>query len=332
MRKSKWLFSIPLVLLIVYLLGPKPATPRYSEAMPEVPARPADLENYIRTREAAHHLKPDNEARIIWANDSLKQPTELAIVYLHGFSASQEEGDPVHRDIARRFGANLYLSRLSEHGIDTSETMLQLTADSYWESAKEALAIGRHLGRHVILMGTSTGGTLALKLAADYPDVYALVLLSPNIAINDGNAWLLNNPWGLQIARLVKGSDYLYSTQDTSDAYKQYWTPKYRLEAAVSLQELLETTMTRETFEKVKQPTLTLYYYKDKVHQDSVVKVSATLEMVEELGTTPEKNIAAAMPKAGNHVIGSWIKSKDVEGVEAAITDFLTRTVGLSPR
>jgi pimeloyl-ACP methyl ester carboxylesterase len=58
------------------------------------------------------------------------------------------------------------------------------------------LAIGRQLGNKVIIMGTSTGGTNALQLAAAYPnDVEALILLSPNIAINDPNAWLLNNPW-----------------------------------------------------------------------------------------------------------------------------------------
>ena len=34
-------------------------------------------------------------------------------------------------------------------------------------------------------MATSTGGTLALKLAAEYPDIAGLILLSPNIAIND---------------------------------------------------------------------------------------------------------------------------------------------------
>src|SRR5258708_7415518 len=83
------------------------------------------------------------------------------------------------------------------------------------KSAKEALAIGRQLGNKVILMGTSTGGTFALQLAATYPDqVAALVLLSPNIAINDPNAWLLNNHWGLQIAHLVTGGNYIEEKRD----------------------------------------------------------------------------------------------------------------------
>jgi hypothetical protein len=44
---------------------------------------------------------------------------------------------------------------------------MNLTADAYWESAKLAYAIGKQIGKKVILMSTSTGGTLALKLAAN---------------------------------------------------------------------------------------------------------------------------------------------------------------------
>src|SRR5690348_7733637 len=104
MRKKwfRWLLLILVVLYVIYLLGPSPSTPVYSAAMPAVPTAPAALENYIRDGEAKHKLKPDNEARIVWANDSSKAKTEYAIVYLHGFSASQGEGDPVHRWAARR--------------------------------------------------------------------------------------------------------------------------------------------------------------------------------------------------------------------------------------
>ncbi len=326
---KKWLFIIPLVLLIVYLLGPKPSTPVYDKIMPIVPSNATDLEQFISSEESMHKIKPDNEARIVWANDSLKQRTDVSIVYLHGFTASQGEGEPVHRDIAKKFGCNLYLSRLAEHGIDTTEPLLKLTADKYWESAKEALAIGRQLGNKVILMGTSTGGTLALKLAAEYPDVYALVLLSPNIAIDDPNAWLLNNPWGLQIARMVKGSRYIDSKSDTTALYKQYWTPHYRIEGAVSLEELVETTMQKKVFNRIKQPTLVLYYYKDEVLRDSVVKVSAILKMYQELGTDTLEKRAVAMPNTGNHVIGSYIKSHDVAGVKYEIEKFLTEVLHL---
>jgi pimeloyl-ACP methyl ester carboxylesterase len=331
MRK-KWLLLIPVLLILLYLAGPSPATPVYRPDMPVVPSAPAALEAYIRQNESGHRLKPDNEARIVWENDSTRQKTPYALVYLHGFSASQGEGDPIHRSLARKYGMNLYLSRLAEHGIDTVDAMVNLTADEYWESAKQALAIGKRLGEKVILMGTSTGGTLALQLAAAYPDdVAALVLLSPNIAINDPNAWLLNNHWGLQVAHLVTGSDYIVSKDDYGPLYKQYWYTKYRSEAAVALEELLETTMNKTTFEKVHQPVGLYYYYKDKVHQDSTVKVSASLDMFNQLGTPSSQKYKQAIPEAGTHVIGSSIRSHDVGGVEKGIDKFLLDIVHLVP-
>lgn len=328
MRK-KWPFIVLLVLIGAYFLGPHPSTPVYKSTLPLVPPA-AGLDNYLKISESFHKIKPDNEARIVWNNDSLKRKTEYAIVYLPGFTASQAEGDPIHRQIARKFGCNLFLARLAEHGIDTTEALVNLTAENYWESAEEALAIGKQLGKQVILMGTSTGGTLALMLAARFPEVNSLVLLSPNIAINDPFAFLLNNPWGLQIAHGVLQSDYIMA-KDQRKVYRQYWSTPYRVEAAVELQELMETSMTSETFKQVKQPVLTLYYYKDEVHQDSVVKVSAMKTMMEQLGTPESLKRALAIPGAGHHVIASYIKSKDLGSVQREIENFMRDVLNIKP-
>lgn len=320
MKFFKWLGIMVLLLIVVYFLGPKPSSPKYTKELPEIPAEPALLEKYIKDHEALHKLKPDNEARIIWFNDSAKQKTDYAVVYLHGFSASQEEGDPIHTLFAKQFGCNLYLSRLAEHGIDTAEAMANLTADKLWNSAKEAYTIGKKLGKKLILLTTSTGGTLALKLAAEYPDIAGLILLSPNIAINDPLAWVANNHWGLQIAHLVKGK--YNTTDDTSAIERQYWYNKYRIESVTELQELLETTMKGSLFEKIKQPVLLLYYYKDEEHQDKTVKVSAMKRMFRQLGTPDSLKREMAVPNAGDHVIGSYITSKDVKTVEEECIKF----------
>ena len=314
MKFLKWLGIILLLLILTYFMGPRPVIPILSKDLPVVPAKPAALEKYIHDHETRHKLKPDNEARILWLNDSLKQRTEYAIVYIHGFSASQEEGDPVHYTFAKKFGCNLFLSRLEDHGTDTTEPLLNVTADKLWNSAKEAYVIGKQLGKKIILMATSTGGTLALKLAAEYPDIAGLILLSPNIAINDPNAWVLDNHWGLQIAKLIKGN-YIHA-KDTTQLYAQYWNAKYRIESTVQLEELIETTMKESTFKKITQPVLMLYYYKDETHQDPVVKVSAMKRMFMQLGTPENLKWQMAVPNAGDHVIGSYIKSKDVQTVE----------------
>jgi len=314
MRFLKFLGLFLLLLIILYFLGPRPVPPKLGTDLPNVPSDPALLESYIEQKESTHKLRPDNEARIIWFNDSTKEKTEYAVVYLHGFSASQEEGDPIHINFAQKFGCNLYLSRLAEHGIDTSEQLLNMTADNLWNSAKEAYAIGRQLGKKVILMSTSTGGTLALLLAADFPDIHSLILMSPNIAINDSKAWMLNNHWGLQVARLIKGKYNVPA--DTSALYKQYWNTPYRMEATVQLEELLESTMKASVFEKIRQPFLLLYYYKDDEHQDPVVKVTAMKRMFEQVSTPASLKRAVAIPEAGDHVIGSYIKSGDFQSVD----------------
>jgi hypothetical protein len=153
--------------------------------------------------------------------------------------------------------------------------------------------------------------------------------MSPNIAINDPSAWLLDDPWGLQIAHLVTGSDYIVSKDDYGPLYKQYWYTKYRTEAVVALQQLVATTMKKENFQKVTQPVGLFYYYKDETHQDSTVRVSAELAMFDQLGTPAALKYKEAMPEAGTHVLSSSIRSHDIPGVEKGVSHFLSDIVHL---
>ena len=311
---------IALALIALYLAGPKPSKPHYNNDLPALPAGAVELEQYVADQEAKHKLKPDNQARIVWYNDSSKAITEYAVVYLHGFSASQEEGDPVHIDFAKKIGANLYLSRLDAHGLDTSHPLASFTAEGVWNSAKEAYAIGKKIGKKVILMSTSTGGTVALKLCAEYPDIAASLLFSPNIAINDSKAWMLNNPWGKQIAEAIVGK--FREIPDTTEAFAKYWDRRYVTYSVVQLQELLETTMKASLFERIKTPTLLLYFYKNEQEQDPVVKVSSMKRMFSQISTPDSLKRQVALPNVGNHVIGSWVKSKDLNSVHLACEAF----------
>jgi esterase/lipase len=327
----KWLLGIVAVLTIVYFVGPKPKHPIYNLDLPKITVTGTALDSMITKQESIFDIKPENESRIIWA-DSTKQKTEYSIVYLHGFTASQEEADPIHTNIAKKFGCNLYLPRLYGHGLkDTVHALEDFTADKFWETNKQALAIAKQLGNKVILMSTSSGGTTAIKLLGEYDGIAANIMLSPNMEINDPNAWILNNPWGKQIASLVKGgSTFLSKRQDS--AYKQYWTHKYKVEGAVELQELIETIVTSSNFKKVTEPTLLLYYYKDEKNQDAVVKVSAMKKMFEQIATPANMKQEFAIPNADNHVIGSYLQSKDLVTVEEKITSFMTTVIGMKLR
>ena len=317
---GKGILTLLFLLVVAYLLGPKVEQPLLDTTLPEMTSDLRELEKEIAVHEQGFdNIKPGNEARIIWY-DSIPAKTEYSIVYLHGWSASAEEGAPIHRQIAERYGCNLYLPRLAGHGLDEEEPMLNLTADQVLQSAKEALAVGKQLGEKVIVMSTSTGGTLALHLAAGNPDVHALVLYSPNVAIFDPNATLLAKPWGLQMARFVKGDNY--HSFEADEERQKFWTTKYRLEALTHLQIMVESTMITETFQEVKQPVFMGYYYKNEEEQDQVVSVPAMLTMFEELGTPDDQKVKVAFPEAGDHVIASPLTSKSVDEVRKETIEF----------
>ncbi len=329
MKKRLFLFGIPLLLVAVYALGPMPKTPVYATNWPNIPANP---EEYVLKTEARPDIKKGNAAEIVWFNDSTKQKTEFVLLYIHGFTASKVEGQPVYQDFAARYGCNTYAARLVAQGIDTTEPMLSYTAERMWQSAKEALAIAEKLGDKVIIMSTSTGGTLALKLAAEFPDkVAALINLSPNIRPKPWNAYLLNKPWGKEIAGFVLGSEYrILEKRDT--IYEKFWYDKYRIESLVQMQELVESTMTPETFGQVTCPVLNVFYFKDEQNQDEVIKTDKVIWMHDLLGTQTEKKRLVTVENAGTHVIGCGIYSKAVPEVEAAIFSFTEEVLQLKPR
>lgn len=313
------------IAIIVYLLGPNPETPEYNMELPKVPPI-AQVEGYVAGQEQLHPVRKDNQAKIIWAAQP-GEKTEYVFLYLHGFSASEMEGFPVNRNVPDYFGANAFLARLYGHGLDTVDALVNYTPDRVWNSAKEALSIAQTLGDKVIILSTSTGGTLAYFLAANFPkQVHTLVNLSPNVRVLDPNARLLNDPWGYQIAKVVLGGEQRHIKHPQPRA-KQYWDTLYHTKALVNLEELLETTMTEETFGRVQAPILTLYYFKSEAEKDQVVDVSVLPEVHKQLGTPNNLKVTKALTSPGNHVIASDIKSNDWLSVQNEIISFLENTV-----
>jgi hypothetical protein len=98
------------LLFLGYVLGPKVERPSFDKILPEIDIPLEELDSFIAEKEASLPVKEGNESRIVWA-DSSKTKTPISVVYLHGWSASAVEGDPVHRQIAQDLGANLYLPR-----------------------------------------------------------------------------------------------------------------------------------------------------------------------------------------------------------------------------
>ncbi|MHA8100325.1 alpha/beta hydrolase [Aquirufa nivalisilvae] len=325
---------IPVIigLILFFTLGPSPQAPTLDRGVTwkNIPDSLPALSKYLQNKEASFpQIKPNNEAKIVWADSLNPQKTKWVFMYVHGFSASQMEGNPVHRQIAKTFGANLLLTRVAGHGFATSDSVLQhVTADDYYESVENQLALAKKMGENVIVLATSFGGALSLSLASRHPEIKALLLYSPCIAIADPAAVLMDNPWGLQLARKVVGGDHRDIPAKNS-AHNQYWNLHYRLEGAVELQNFLTNQMTDEVFEQVKCPVFMGYYYKDDAHQDPVVSVKAMRHMFPYLGTSPAQKKEMAFPLAENHVITSDILAKRTDLPLKASIQFLKEIVHL---
>lgn len=326
----KYFIAFVAVLSVVFLVGPRVNFPELKLLDSDIKAGLQDLDSFIAQNESlVTDLKPDNEARIVWA-DSMHQPTEYALVYLHGFSASIGEGDPLHTDFAKRYGMNLYISRLADHGRRDTNSFEYLTPDAYMQSAEDALDVSKKLGKKVIVMACSTGCTQAIALAAAGEDIHSMIFYSPNIDIFDSKSSLLLGPWGKQLSKLVLGGNHNHVVYDSTA--QKYWNSVYHSNGIFVVKALIHDYMNAETFAKVGIPVFMGYYYKDEDHQDNVVSVQRMLEFYDQLGTKDELKQKVAFPEAGNHVICSSMLSKDIDQVRTSTFKFAEEVLKLKPK
>lgn len=319
-----FIFGLFLFLVAGFFLGPRASFPVVDSTAVELDWAISDIDNMIAKKEAKiKNLKPDNQARIVWA-DSIPTKTTYSIVYLHGFSASQGEGFPMHLELAKKYKANLFLARLRDHGINDKDVFDDLTPGELINDAKEAIAIGKLIGEKVIVLSCSTGGTLSIYLAGDDPAIVAQILLSPNIALFDSNAKLMTGPWGLQITKQLVGD---YNKLGGSSDFKSYWTTEYRVEGLIGLQALLDHTMRADVFKKITTPTFMGYYYEDEEKQDHQVSVSAMQSFYAQISTPEDLKKSISFPNAGRHVICSQYTNKNWKEVQQEIETFLEAKV-----
>lgn len=323
----KGLLFLIVLLVIVYFAGPKASRAKLNADLPTINATIETVESYVTQQEAkVENIKPENASSIVWA-DTIGKRTPYVLVYLHGFSASPMEGDPIHFETAKRYGCNLYLPRLFGHGIATNEAFIDLTPEDLMASATEAIAVAKLLGDSLILMSCSTGGTLSLYLAAHHSEIAGIITYAPNIDIADKTSAVLVMPWGLQLTRLAMGGKY--REFEATDEARKYWTNRYRLEGLVALKSLLRATMTKETFNAITQPVFAGYYYKNEEEKDDIVSVDRINEMFDQLGTPDSLKRKIAFANANTHVINSKLFSKELDGVRQATFDFCEEVLSL---
>lgn len=324
-----WIVGLVVILGIIFIAGPKVPEARLTPVLPTITSDLTKLDEEInRTEKAITLIKPDNEARIVWA-DSARQKTPYSIVYIHGFGASWAEGDPIHKDLAKRYGANLYLSRMHDAGIADTNAFDDLTPANFLAGAKRALAIGKVLGDSVIVIGTSAGGLLSVYLAATHPEIKGLVLYSPCMAVANPALKMITGHWGKQILHKVMGTHNM--GKDSIPEQAQFWLQGYHTNGLITLQQMVDAIARPEIYSEIKIPTFVGYYYKNDEEQDKVVSVKAIRELFAGLGTPEDMKVEKAFPESGDHVIGSRLRSKDVKGVYEATDAFFREKLHLKP-
>lgn len=306
-RRGAKIRAAALVVLLVVLFvlaGPRPTIGPVSldvavpDSLPLLGAR-------IDAEEAAFDdIVPGAEARIVWADPDDPAVTELALVYLHGFSATHRETAPLTETVAAALHANAYLTRLTGHG-RTGEALGDATTEDWLRDAAEAVAVGRALGRRVVLLGVSTGGTLAAWAAAQEEladDIAALVLVSPNFRIGDPTARILTWPWGGLIARAIVGPERSFEPHNPEQA--RYWTERYPTRVLPEMAALVKL-MDDDLLADVRAPTL-VFVSPD----DQVIDPDAVVAAMDRLGAEHSELVRVTdAVDPSNHVLAGDILS-----------------------
>jgi carboxylesterase len=99
----------------------------------------------------------------------------VAVLVLHGFTGTTQSMRHYGSELHRRFGFTVSGPRLAGHG--TSPDDMETTGHLDWlASAEAALLELKAQNRRIYVTGLSMGGTLALNLAARFPDIICGVI------------------------------------------------------------------------------------------------------------------------------------------------------------
>lgn len=286
------------------------------------PALPEDLDGWLAASEGRHaDLIPGTDKTIAWAHADRRR-TRFAVIYLHGYSATRQEVAPLCDRLAEALGANLHYTRLAGHG-RSAEAFGAATGADWLQDAAEALEIGRRIGEKVIVVGTSTGGTLALWLAQQpaAADIAAQLLISPNLGPLDERSELLAGPWGRQLQQLLVGEEYRW--QPVSERHARYWTWRYPAQALLPMMALVK--MVRESpLESIRTPTLVIYSPRDQVVSPRRIE-----EAFARIGARPKQaeRVDRSEDPAHHVLAGDVLAPAGTDALLGTILGFLGRAV-----
>lgn len=324
-RVTKILYAIVVLAVagaVLFFMGPRTQVSTDISFDPSVIGE--DVESYLSKTEAGFgDIRSGLGKHIVWAYPNSRARTPLSIVYVHGFSASPGEIRPVMDIVAKNLDANLFYTRLQGHG-RSGEAMGEATVEGWINDIAEAITVGERIGEHVVLVGTSTGGTLATWTAAQ-PDltknVAGIVHISPNYGIQATGSQLLTYPWARQLLRLVEGKNR--SFEPKNDLHRQYWTTEYRSEAVLPMAELVKLASDID-IEKITVPSLFIFSEHDKI-----VRPDLTRNIAQRWGADSEIVLIEDDEDDNHHVIaGDALSPSTTQQTADIITGWIKHLPG----
>ncbi|WP_244631272.1 alpha/beta fold hydrolase [Aureimonas sp. ME7] len=247
----------------VWVFGPREPA-RLSSDVSETTIGTDPVAYLQRTEEAVANLRPGTEKEIVWAYPASRAKTPLAIVYIHGFTASKGETRPLADEVAQKLGANLFFTRLAGHGGDGA-AMADATVGDWIDDYAEALAVGRLIGERVVVIGTSTGATLATVGASRAElsrDLAALVEISPNFGVADWRSFLLTLPFARETVPYL--GPETFSSDRADMTVDETWTRSYPTLALLPMARLVEIAAHLDV-SQLRLPALFVYSRGDRV-------------------------------------------------------------------
>jgi esterase/lipase len=216
-------------------------------------------------------ITPGTEKRVVWQPGFKERRTPISVLYVHGYSATSQEIRPVPDRIADALGANLVYTRLQGHGRDGAA--LAAALPSVWMmDLAEGLAAARAVGEQVVVISTSTGGTLVAAGLLDpemSENVSAALFVSPNFRVNDPLAFLMTWPAARYWASWVMGENYVSSTRDPQVI--KYWTTSYPWAAVVPMGALVDK-VAGLNFSTTSVPALFWFSEEDRVVRPDITR------------------------------------------------------------
>ena len=315
MSRIRLSLIILLALILLAIAGPKVNIDTSWEDV----QIPQDVESWLETSEAsAQNLRPELHKEIIWA-DSTHRRTKYSVVYLHGFSSSRHETNPFADSIAAALHANLFYTRLSGHGQD-GEAMGKATAHEWIQDTVESIRICEAIGSKVILVGTSTGVTLAAWASLEpklQSNLVAQVWVSPNFGPKDERSKMLLWPWGRQLMQVVQGDTYSYTTQNELHAAAN--TQEFGSDVLLEMMGLVDTVQKLD-FSGLKTPVFMVYS-----PTDQVINHDITLRLLDEMDPAlVDTMVVLRALDVNNHVIvGEALGPENTMPVAHRAIDFL---------